>query len=379
LLTECVFCKHRFGVDARAAGLSVACPRCSLQFTAVPAGKPTAAEPPPPMPAAAPSAPEAPAAAPETAPPEAATAPAPAGDKAAPPPEEEPADADPDAVRRRLLGLSLVAPFLGVAAVACASSLALCGLVLPLSVAGLLAGLAAAALARFRYRMAPLLPAAGGALSGLVLLAALLFPGLLGPAYGVSRQEEAPDTKTTYAVALTGTAEPVAVGDSDWVDAGGCAVQQGGLRVQVVGASVGPVQMPGAATKYTKEKYLLVRLRVQRPEATQEFADAERPRAPSADAGSRPRLTDDAGKEYEPRQPAGAGPAGGVRGSVVFPVAVVEEALLFDPPGTAVRYLRLELPAAAWGGRGTFRFTIPRSMIRRASGSAAAAGPRNTR
>ena len=54
------------------------------------------------------------------------------------------------------------------------------------------------------------------------------------------------------------------------------------------------------------------------------------------------------------------------RRAAVFPVVFQERVFLFEPPAAGVAYLRLEVPAEAWGGRGAFRFTIPRSMLRAA-------------
>ncbi|TMQ32989.1 MAG: hypothetical protein E6K70_15585 [Planctomycetota bacterium] len=54
------------------------------------------------------------------------------------------------------------------------------------------------------------------------------------------------------------------------------------------------------------------------------------------------------------------------RRAAVFPVVFQEGVFLFEPPAPGVAYLRLDVPAEAWGGRGAFRFTIPRSMLRAA-------------
>ena len=54
-----------------------------------------------------------------------------------------------------------------------------------------------------------------------------------------------------------------------------------------------------------------------------------------------------AGRVYQPLPAAGT----------------VEEVLVFDAPGDDVKYLRLSLPAAAFGSEGTLNFIIPGSMI----------------
>jgi hypothetical protein len=42
---------------------------------------------------------------------------------------------------------------------------------------------------------------------------------------------------------------------------------------------------------------------------------------------------------------------------------MVEEVLLYPVAAAKAEYLRLELPASAFGEAGEFRFQIPRSMI----------------
>src|SRR5207249_4308345 len=94
-------------------------------------------------------------------------------------------------------------------------------------------------------------------------------------------------------------------------------------------------------------------------------------RNPTAAKKERPEamLTDNTGKAYAQLEVLAAGVVDKERKASVFPVATVDEVLAFAKPARAVESLRLELPAAAWGGAGVFRFTIPRAMIGQESGA----------
>jgi hypothetical protein len=56
--------------------------------------------------------------------------------------------------------------------------------------------------------------------------------------------------------------------------------------------------------------------------------------------------------------------AGQVRSAVSLdPGKSLEDLLVFEPPLNEIRFLRLELPAAAFGDTGSLRFQIPMGMI----------------
>jgi len=79
-------------------------------------------------------------------------------------------------------------------------------------------------------------------------------------------------------------------------------------------------------------------------------------------------LVDDQGRSYPMRQFRGVS---GVRGHTAKAVLTYKETVhdivIFDVPATidrrAIRYFRLELPAAAYGGSGCYRFEIPVDAI----------------
>jgi hypothetical protein len=280
-------------------------------------------------------------------------------------PETSPAPASEDEeageVSQRLVLLGLFAFLLGAAAVLSASFAPV--LVVPVGGAGLLAGLTAAGLARFHYDTWLRLPLAAAGVNVAVLLLAVVFPSLLGPTYVASRPVTTPAPDTIQAMPLSGSLGD-SVGDANWPDAGKAALLQGGLRVQVIAVSVGPVKVPAAAKKkYSKEHYLLIRLRFQQPQTAQEFVNRDWKLPDFDEAEDRTTLTDAAGKSYPQHDILDVGGVRAVRRSGIFPVAVVEVVLVFEPPPAGAGPLHLEIPATPWGGRGTFRFTIPESLI----------------
>ncbi len=81
------------------------------------------------------------------------------------------------------------------------------------------------------------------------------------------------------------------------------------------------------------------------------------------------RLTDNLGNTYDPKTFSG----GTIEGQLgpdasLYPHEPVTEVLVFERPveSPQLRYLRLELPAMAFGDSGRFRIEIPAEMIQRA-------------
>jgi hypothetical protein len=380
---ECMYCGHRAQVPDRAYGASGECPKCANSFTLVPAAVTV------PLPARTPKrAPERPAVNVSAAVPVPAVEPAaqpapalpltprpkrrrkrpPSSDAIAlPPPAEVAAPKAKPAGPPRRVPLAGIVSLLAVAlALWCASAPALCGLVIPLASAGLLLGLGGLLLATGGVRQ--LLPGGAAVLGGGVVIAAALFPSLLGPKYYAFRMAGWIDPTAIHVVPLSGSRVPDGQDSPDWVDAGQVALEQGRVRVQVVSVTLAPEQGKSAsAKKGPPAEALSVRLRTQRVEPPGEFASRRLERTLPRLEHAQPRLTDAAGKEYARRQVVEAAPPEapkkGKRRAGVFPLTAQEEVFVFEaPPGPGP--LRLEIPAEAWGGRGTFRFTIPAAMIR---------------
>jgi hypothetical protein len=239
------------------------------------------------------------------------------------------------------------------AAVACVAWPLLQWLAAPLCVIGLLAGLAGAA-AKDGTSRSRLIPAAGAAACGAVLLAVTV------PDVGLAfRSGRMPGPAALRVVPLRGDRLDSEADDGGWIDASRAAVQKSRVGVQVTHVTLAaPADThPAAATHAAAPKRrLLVRMLFQRiwgGEPTPgETADATPPAVEP-----RVTLTDDAGKTYAPLPSDEPGPPRKLGG-------FGEQVYAFDAPAPGRQFLRLELPAAPWGGTGSIRFKIPAAMIR---------------
>src|SRR5262249_39612767 len=154
------------------------------------------------------------------------------------------------------------------------------------------------------------------------------------------------------------------LGGPDWVDASKAALQQGRLRVQVVAVTVGPLPpRDGSKKKLNPEEYLVIRLRANKVEGSREFRTDPMQWPGRTGEKVSPTLTDNTGKVYQERNVLDDTEVVGK--SSIFPVSVIDEVFVFEPPPPGLDSLRLEIPASLWGGSDTFRFTIPNSMISR--------------
>jgi hypothetical protein len=233
-----------------------------------------------------------------------------------------------------------------------------CGLVLPAAGLALFAGLAATVLAWVSDQSRPILPLCGSILSGLVLFVAALFPGLLSPTYQASREPAPTAAAALRVLPLPGQAGAVELANSGAVDASRGMLQQGPLSVRVLQAAVGPLE-----PKAKGDDVLLVRLRVHQVRGAPAYASPSdelivlRPEVPV------PKLTDAAGRTYPVREIRRVDPLEALR-TTVFPTAILDEVFIFDRPPGEIEPLELEVAGTAWGGTATFRFAIPKAMIR---------------
>jgi hypothetical protein len=111
----------------------------------------------------------------------------------------------------------------------------------------------------------------------------------------------------------------------------------------------------------TREKQLLVKLRITSIGATQvlEYTSWGEPGPATA------ILKDNHGRSYQVRSYGmGFGIAGHVARAALAPGKTVEDVLVYPLPGDDIESFRLELPGAALRQKVSFRFEIPRKMIR---------------
>jgi hypothetical protein len=167
-------------------------------------------------------------------------------------------------------------------------------------------------------------------------------------------------------------------GETEWVNAGTNAAQQGDVRVRLISIAVGPVDFkepPGSAgksqgastksgQKRPREKYLIIKLRISNAGAGRliEYAGWNHP-SPNSEAGLL-SLRDAGGKEYSLKVfPPGREVVGQVSRASVPPTKWVDDVLVFEAPMGRVEFLRLELPGDIVGNKSNFRLQIPGRMI----------------
>lgn len=226
----------------------------------------------------------------------------------------------------------------------------------PIAALGLLAGLLGGtvpALWRKRNIVFPLLLSI---LCLLVLLFAGSWPSFSSP----------PPPLVTVPLKQDGMAAHQAVSADDWVDASANAVKHGDVRVQIVSARIGSVDLKRqSSTRASAERYLTIRVRASYEGVIFQQTPYQ-PWADRADSPSKhpPTLTDTQGHTFAQKTfDSGWKVAGRADVDALNPGHQVKEVLVYPVPGRDVEYLRLMLPASAFGLDGEFRFQVPRSMI----------------
>ncbi len=144
----------------------------------------------------------------------------------------------------------------------------------------------------------------------------------------------------------------------------------GSLRARVVKAGVGPVELQFKDTKYkTQQKYLVIRVHVTVESVFVKVVPyeswADTATAPSKNPA---RLTDDANRVI-PQKTFGADrkvSAQFGRTEAITPGRALDQMLVFPAPEGNVQFVKLALPAAAFGQKGEFRFQVPWSMVEQA-------------
>ncbi|HJZ94669.1 MAG TPA: hypothetical protein VKE40_27635 [Gemmataceae bacterium] len=203
-----------------------------------------------------------------------------------------------------------------------------------------------------RKRLIPVLATAINAASVVI---ALLLPGWLGLSSWLPVR--APDdTRTVRAVGLDdGVGAP-----AEWVDVRKAAWQRDDVRVTVTSHTIGPVELTGPKEqrRWTKEKYVQVRVRVDNVGVARSF-DVK---GWTASGELAARLTDGAGKALLVKTfTEGWEPPGRPTAATLFPGRSFEQLLIFEAPANVAGQLQLELPGAAFGGTDPVRLLIPTS------------------
>lgn len=247
--------------------------------------------------------------------------------------------------------------FIGSLALFLASVPGVSFLTKPLSLVGLLLAVFGSLLPALRRSANLGLPAFITGLSLIVLLFVGSWPK--GPP---------PPPPPIVATALNrGTGTSQAAKEDEWVDASTSAIVRDFLRVQIVSARVAGVEVKTRSSKFiTKDKFLQIRLRATVEGALFKVLSYE-PWNDTAKGPSKnqPVLLDDAKRLYV--QHAFSGDLKVVsnreEGDYVTNGRALDDILVYPVPDPNIEYLRLKLPAAAFGQDGDFRFHIPRAMM----------------
>jgi hypothetical protein len=366
-IASCPFCRRRVQAPERALGRSIACKRCHNHFTLAPddeaelhqVAAPSSSEleinfqsmPPTVTPSKrrgrGSSESEGTTPSSETVPQlKPLTTPALPVLRDEPPPLEQPE-------RWNWHTIGVLAMFLGSLALGCASLEWLQWLTIPLSALGLIAG-AFGLMVDYTEKTEEWTPKIGAILSGCVLLVALAWPAFLGldpkltselpPPVDPNRQVFLPRERPA------GPRQPAQpVPENHWVAAELYDIDHGVVRLRVLNAGVHDV--PGNR-KGRREKEYVVTLLLSHA-GTRDAVTF------SGWHGAVPRLLDSSGKPlaFRPRGDAGQAPL-----KSIVPFRPIQETLAFDAPSGASDYVRLELPASAFGAAGMVRFQIPRLM-----------------
>lgn len=156
--------------------------------------------------------------------------------------------------------------------------------------------------------------------------------------------------------------------ESEWSDASTASVTRGDVTVKITAAETGRPRLVRAGSGLKarpKEDYLSIKLQLLSENATKKLDytswSVRIPAAPPV------RLVDNFGNEYALKSFTShgmevEGQVSGGKGSI-YPGKPTDDVLVFEPPIEKARFLRLELPAAAFGEQGTLRFEIPMTMV----------------
>ncbi|HTU21902.1 MAG TPA: hypothetical protein VMG10_27940 [Gemmataceae bacterium] len=227
----------------------------------------------------------------------------------------------------------------------------------PIATLGLLAGLLGGTLPALWRRTKAVVPSLLSMLCLVVLLFVGSWPGFSSP----------PPPLVTVPLNKKGMAAHQAAGADDWVDASANAVKRGDVRMEIVSVQIGPVDLKrNSSASPSAERYLTIRLRASYEGVVFHQTPYE-PWSDRAEAPSKhsPTLTDNQGHTYAQKTfDPGWKVVGRADLDALNPGHQVKDVLVYPVPAGEVEYLRLTLPASAFGLDGDFRLQIPRSMIR---------------
>lgn len=252
-------------------------------------------------------------------------------------------------------GFAVAAFFLGGVALGCASVSWLQWLTFPLAGAGILAGVICLLATPLETTRDALLLLVGGAVSIAVVLIALIWPSLFGMDPRLTRETPAaPDANRQLLQPRASTAaasqKPQTLEANQWAAADKFDVDHGNVRLSIAAAAIRD-EPPGDRKDKKREKELSITVKLSHVGVKDAVAFQ------GWQAAHAPRLTVAGHAIAFKRREGQAGNRN------LVPFQPIQEVLVFEAPPATDDALRLELPAAAFGGTGVVRFELPRSMI----------------
>jgi hypothetical protein len=202
--------------------------------------------------------------------------------------------------------------------------------------------------------------AAGGlAVSGLLLLVAVVRPTLLGlNLHALDSWEWGLPAQTLVVSDSATTGGRVSIANAEWIDATRGAIEQDDFRVRIKSALIKP-SIFEQEKNAPPQKSLVIQLRVDNVSSKRKIAYKS---WGEVYPGNVPVLKDNLGNAYRSLGSV-TDMAEYFNAGLLAPGKSFEDALTFEAPRDGIESLRLELPAAAIGSRGRFRLLIPKSMI----------------
>jgi hypothetical protein len=255
-------------------------------------------------------------------------------------------------------GFAVAAFFLGGVALVSASVSWLQWLTFPLAGAGLLAGLICLLATPLETLRDVVLLLVGETVSIAVILIALVWPALFGMDPRLTRETPAaPDANRQllqpHASTAAASQKPQTLAANQWAAADKYDMDHGNVRLSIAAAVIRdePPSSDRKDKRREKELSITVKLSHVGVKDAVAFHGWQTPHAP--------RLTV-AGHAVAFKRRHGEGQGGGRN---LVPFQPIQEVLVFEAPPATEETLRLELPAAAFGGAGVVRFELPRSML----------------
>ncbi len=147
-----------------------------------------------------------------------------------------------------------------------------------------------------------------------------------------------------------------------WIDASREPWKCGDVTVKVPSVTIAAATLLDAAKRVsdTQDELLLIRVELTNQSSTRKIEYSS-----WGVRGQEPQLVDDLKNKYALQKAPGGGIfEGQVRAKSIYPEKSLEDLLVFERPVGRAKFLRLQLPAAAFEGQGTGYLEIPMSMVR---------------